>query len=260
MLKLEKPQLLPSNFDLDHKKSAGNAHSGHNVVFGSLDGIEVAIKPFEDADGRTLESRRTKAEHEMRMYKHVEKLGYLTLRPKDVIDEHGIAYLVTYYTPNLITGTSFDLTRPLEDTTRGKSNVEVVTEIMSATGKLHSDEVTHGDAKLRNYAFHRQTGSGPYIVDLEGAQEHDVNSPGGSEYFSNLAKNDLRSITHNMGQNGLASEGRLPDVKDVFDDLLIAPYISSLGIAPTPSKATIENAYLAFMSGVDEHKAIGPRK
>jgi hypothetical protein len=249
-------QLLPSNFIVDEGKSAGNAHSGHNVVFGVLEGLDVAVKPFEGADGRTLESRRNKAEHEMRMYELVRKLGYLTLKPKEVIDEHGIAYLISFYTPNLITGTSFDLTRPLADSSRGKSNIEVVTEIMSETGKLHSDEVTHGDAKLRNYAFNRKTGAGPYIIDLEGAQKHKSKSSRGSEFFYNAVRNDIRSITYNMGQNGLASGMCLPDIKDVFDDLLIAPYVSSLEDASTLTKATVENAYLSFTNGIQKYSTI----
>jgi hypothetical protein len=246
------PKLLPSEFELDHLKSAGNAHSGHNVVFGRLKGFDVAVKPFEGADGRTLESRRNKAEHEMRMYKLLQELGYLTLKPKEVIDEHGIAYLITFYTPNLITGTSFDLTRPLEDTTRGKSNLDVVTEIMSETGKLHSDEITHGDSKLRNYAFHRKSGAGPYIIDLEGAQKHKSKSPGGYEFFNNAARNDIRSIMYNMGQNGLGARMSTSDQQDIFDDLLIAPYVSNLGDSLKLEKSTIENAHLSYTNGVQK--------
>jgi hypothetical protein len=243
-------QKLPTGFELDSKKTAGNAHSGHNVVFGVLGEEEVAVKPFVGADGRTLESRRNKALHEKRMYETVKGMGFLTLDPIEVAEEHGIAYLVTSYTPNLITGTSFDLTRPLGDTSRGKSGAEVVSEIMSVTGELHEHEVTHGDAKLRNFAFHRVTGDGVYVVDLEGAQKHNSHSTGGSEYYENAVKNDLRSIAYNLGQNGLATSLDEATQMDVFDDLIIAPYASSLSDTSRLRCSVVDATLLSFNNGI----------
>ena len=56
-----------------------------------------------------------------------------------------------------------------------------------------------------------------------------------------------------MGHNGLASGMCLPDIKDVFDDLLIAPYISGLEDASKLTKATVENAYLSFSNGIQKY-------
>lgn len=244
---------LPTEFQIDLNKTAGNAHSGHNVVFGDLGGVEVAVKPFCGADGRTLESRRNKAEHEFRMYKLVQKLGYSTLQPLEVLEEHGIAYLISAYTPNLVASTSFDLTRPLGDSKRGKSTTDVVTEVCQSIGELHKDEITHGDAKLRNFPFHRLTKEGPYVVDLEGAQKHKSSHTRGAEYFENAVRNDLRSISYNLGQNGLGALLPLADRKDIFEGIILDSYLAGVSNAHEIPRSTIDNALQSYINGVQKY-------
>lgn len=252
---------IPTNFIVDPQKNAANAHSGHNVTFGKLESchLDVAIKPFTVSDGKTLETRRSMAEHELRMYQLIQKLGFQTLKPITVMDENDVAYLVSEYTPDLVPGTSFDLTGPVDQNKKGKTPAQVSSEILGLLGLLHNKGITHGDAKLRNYVYHRLTGKGPYVVDLEGAQKHESAHPGGVEFFENAVRNDLGSLTRNIGQNGFGACYKDTDLENIFYDLLYTPYAKQREGQGSIPGSTTEAAVRAYKIGVNEYNGVGYR-
>ena len=225
---------------------AGNTQSFHEVVFGTYDGIDVAIKPYKD-DGQGIRECMRLAEHEESMYERVGELGYLTFITLGILESKDAALLVTKYEPDIMSAT----TLPIGEVGRKFENEIVIDPSIAISGiattiaHLHNDAITHGDAKPRNFSFHRRTGIGPIVLDLEAARDH-RKSGKRNEYFVNSVRNDLRSMTYSLGYQGFGGKN-MKGAWGLLDEIVLDPY-HEIAEQPLPA-TTIISARNGLMEG-----------
>jgi hypothetical protein len=237
---------LPKGFEEIPSRLAGNTQSAHGVVFGKLYDQDVAIKPFEEAGQGVRECVR-KARHEEAMYERVRDLGYLTFLSLDVIEMPEGALLVTAYEPDLMSGSTLSLGEVGQSTTRREAvgATEGVMKIARVLGHLHNDGVTHGDAKPRNFSFHRKSGIGPLVVDLEVARDHGKDGTG-HEYFWHAVRADMRSLTYSLGFQGFGGES-MKGAWQLLEEIVLGPY-HEVAERPLPA-STLQAAKNGLMEG-----------
>lgn len=117
-----------------------------------------------------------------------EPLSPLSFKPYGIaINKNGNLILVSEFDPSV---RSFDNIFWCHDRQPHKLEYLRAMEYAAITlGFLHSQRITHGDARVRNIAT---DGEGVRIIDLESMRFHDDNNP--DEYLKNAIMNDLETF------------------------------------------------------------------
>lgn len=217
LLAQEVGELIGSQFELDTTKSYGATESANKVFFGTVDGVDVAVKPFCEL------GTRERAEHEAQMMKHFTRLGLETFKPLGVYEGSLAAYLVTEFVPDISTMNQIGWEQSITPLIYTYSHLPLLQRFGAFTGDMHAHDVTHGDWQPKNVARHR---TGQFLVpDLEKAQFcTDMSDEQRVPAFAY----DIGRLASGLLQRGFLQCSEWATIEQVLTDNYIDPYITTL--------------------------------
>ncbi len=139
-LAVEIDGLVDGNFTLsDESYTYGATDSAHNVFFGSIEEMEVAVKPFEKL------GERERAWREAEMMEKLVEQGFDTFKPVGVYEGVRAAYLVTEFMPDISTMNQIGWEKSADPYIYKSRHLPLLRSFGKFVGTLHSAGLVHAD-------------------------------------------------------------------------------------------------------------------
>ncbi|MDQ2973654.1 MAG: lipopolysaccharide kinase InaA family protein [bacterium] len=218
----------------------GATDSAHQVFFGRYGDRVVAVKPFNNKNGKLPAE---KAEHEMFMLKTIRGLGFLTLNPLRVKEDRAgtMAFLLTDYVPDLVSMSAIAQSR-------NPAVPEQLRRTAKTLAKLHSEGISHGDAQIKNFGLiPRERGKIAVIDPEKGGTNligHHKNDP-----FVHDVESLVQSLAHKAYGGRDTDQAGLRVLSDVIE-----PYITTAEALGVPN--AIDIGERAFATHLDKHNEL----